>query len=89
MSIVGICVQGVTLPFCCVTVCLGSIQTGCAGVMRLAGGHGACLGLTKGNRGLLDLLRHLFALGSMSEMGECLLFVLYAMSSVIRLAVCS
>jgi hypothetical protein len=68
---------------------LGVIRTGCEGVTRLAGGRGVQLGLAKGNRGLLDLLGYLFALGLTSETGECESFVLGAVSSVIRLAVCS
>ena len=59
----------------------------CVGVMRLAGGCGAHLGLAKGNRGLLDLLGHPFALGLMSKVGKYDSFALGAASPVIWLVI--
>jgi len=52
-SIVGVRALGATSLFDGVTVGLGCLQTGCAGVMRLVGRRGARLGLTKGNGGLV------------------------------------
>jgi hypothetical protein len=80
-------VRGAALPFRWVTVRLGGVQTGWAGVTGLASGRGARLGLAKGDGGLLDLLGRPFALGLRGEAGERDSFALGAVSPAIELVV--
>ena len=88
-SVVGVRARGATSPFDGVTVRLGGVQTGWAGVTGLASGQGAGVGLAKDDGALLDLLGHLFALGLGGGTGECGLFTLGVVSSMIGLVVCS
>ena len=71
-----------------VTVRLGGVQTGWAGVTGLASGQGVGVGLTKDDGALLNPLGHPFALGLGGRTGECSLFVLGVVSPMIRLVVC-
>ena len=52
-SVAGVRARGATSPFDGVTVGLGGMQTGCAGVTRLSGGRGARLGLAKEDWGFV------------------------------------
>jgi hypothetical protein len=85
--VAGVRAQGATSLLDRVTVGLGGVQMGWAGVNGLASRRGAGMGLAKGDGGLLDLLGHPFALGSMSEVGERDSFALGAVSPVIWLAI--
>ena len=53
-SIAGVCARGATSPFDRVMVGLSGAQTGCAGVLGLAGGRGARLGLEHAGLGLTE-----------------------------------
>jgi hypothetical protein len=53
-SVVGVRVRSATSPFRWVTMGLGGVQTGWAGVTGLASGQGAGVGLAKGDQALVE-----------------------------------
>jgi hypothetical protein len=60
--VAGVLAHSATSPFDRVMVGLGGVHTGCECATGLSGGHGAGLGLTKGDGGLVG--RKLFMQGT-------------------------